>query len=108
VNPTRSTTQILHDFGAAYLELFRVVANPHVQAAQFQAGDTPTPRLDTTERSSGMVNDPTATIAYDGRRLALRAAVVAAERELQAADKTMSAAIRHLQDALNRSQGGAA
>lgn len=55
------------------------------QDDQWDAPPYATSRDDTTERGSGgsPVN-PTASIALDGRRLRLRAAVVKAERELTA------------------------
>jgi len=47
---------------------------------QWEAPPVPRPSDDTAERSKGPVSDPTPQIALDGRRLALRATVLEAER----------------------------
>ena len=47
---------------------------------QWEAPPVPRPANDTSERSKGPVSDPTPQIALDGRRLALRATVLEAER----------------------------
>lgn len=56
-------------------------------ARQWQASPVPTPREDTAERSSGGAPpNPTADVALDGRRLALRERVRDAERALAGVD----------------------
>lgn len=76
------TTNLLEGFGAAWLRLYGITYDNEVQSGQWEMGSTPVPSEDTAERASGQVNDPTPTIAYDSRRLALRDAVTTAERTL--------------------------
>jgi hypothetical protein len=73
--------------------------------AQWRAGKSPVPREDTTERSRGLTNDPTPNIVVDARRLALRAAVLQAERELDHAGRAVQAAERRLHEAFEKWQG---
>lgn len=75
------------------------------EEAQWQSGRTITAADDTTERSKGMVGDPTFSTAADTRRLELRAAVVEAEIALEKAGKTLQAAERHLSDAIEKWHG---
>lgn len=96
-------TSQLEKFAAAYLAVRQLVVNS--AEAQWQAGKSPVPREDTTERSKNMTSDPTPTIMADERRLKLRVAVLEAEAALTAAEKTLSAAHRHLSDALQKWQG---
>lgn len=49
---------------------------------QWEASPIPKPREDTTQRATGGHSDPTGTIATDLRRLAVRVAVMDAERAL--------------------------
>jgi hypothetical protein len=51
-------------------------------AADAQWSSPPVPRapVDTAERSKGLTSDPVPSVALDGRRLALRARVMEAER----------------------------
>lgn len=91
---------ILEEFGATYLSLKVLLGE--ASEAQWQAGMTPTPKEDTTERSKGLTSDPTPTVAADARRLALRLAVIEAEQAMEKADRTLRAAERHLTDALER------
>lgn len=49
---------------------------------QWEASPIPKPREDTTQRASGGHGDPTQDIVLDGRRLAVRAAVIRSERIL--------------------------
>ena len=65
--------------------------------AQWQPGRTPTPREDTSERSKGMVSDPTPSITADPRRQKLRAAVLEAE----AVRATFRAALATAEEALS-------
>jgi len=90
----------LEAFAATYLRLTDLLRE--VGDAQWQAGKTPVPREDTTERSKGLTSDPTPTVAADTRRLALRLAVIEAEQALEKAGRNMQAAERHLTDALER------
>lgn len=99
--PTKSDP--LEVFAANYLALRQLVADS--SEAQWQAGKSPVPREDTTERSSGMTSDPTATITADSRRLKLRAAVLESDAALLNAEKAVRAARRHLSDALAAWQG---
>lgn len=75
--------------------------------AQWQAGRTPTPREDTTERSRNMVSDPTPSIVADGRRLELRAAVIAAQAAILEAHEILGQAGTNLQAAVDRWHGEA-
>lgn len=93
----------LESFAAAYLDVSALLTN--ASEAQWQAGKTPVPREDTTERSSGMTSDPTPTITADGRRLALRAAVVEAELSIESADRILGQARSQLTEALTKWQG---
>lgn len=91
------------DLAAAALRVIQLLNE--VGEAQWRAGRTPVPREDTTERSKGLTSDPTPNIVADQRRLALRAAVIETEQSLEAAMKTLTAAERHLTDALTKWQG---
>lgn len=91
------------EFAADVLALSALLSDAN--EAQWQAGRTPVPREDTTERSKGLTSDPTPNIVADGRRLALRAEVIAAEQALLAARDQVKAAGRHLTDALGRWHG---
>lgn len=93
----------LEAFGAGYLRLRALVSD--AAQAQWQAGQSPVPKEDTTERSKGLVNDPTVTITLDPRRLVLRASVIEAEDAIAKADQTLRAAIHHLERALVAWQG---
>ena len=96
-------TPTLETFGAAYLRLKQLLAD--VGDAQFRAGKSPVAKVDTTERSKGLTNDPTPTIVADTRRLALRAAAIEAEQALEKAGRAMQAAERHLNEAFEKWQG---
>lgn len=96
-------TNPLEKFAAAYLAVSQLVLDS--SEAQWQAGKSPVPREDTTERSKNMTSDPTPTITADTRRLKLRATVIEAQLALVDAEKTLSAAHRHLSDALKNWQG---
>jgi hypothetical protein len=93
---------VLDLFAGAYLRLWGMVENHEVQDSQWQAGRTPAAREDTSERSRGLVNDPTASIAVDTRRVNLREAVLAAEKALADADEVLRAAEATLESALAR------
>ena len=62
---------------------------PAAVERQWLAPPRPAPREDTAERSKGLRNDPTATIALDDRRLAVRQGLVNSHRSLKAAIFTM-------------------
>lgn len=96
-------TDTLEAFGATYLRLRQLVSD--VGETQWQAGRTPVPREDTTERSKGLTSDLTPATVVDGRRLALRAAVIEAEQALEKAGRIMSAAERHLEKAVEAHHG---
>lgn len=100
---TTPTTFDVKDFAADVLALSALVSD--AQEAQWQAGKTPVPREDTTERSRGLVSDPTPSTVADGRRLALRAAVIDAEQALQVAQAKVRSAGRNLTEALTRWHG---
>lgn len=96
-----TTAETLESMGASWLTLYRDTYNDEVQDFQWMPGMTPVPRFDTTERSSGLTNDPTATTAMDARRIALREAVIQAERALQSAIVAMEKAGATLKAALH-------
>ncbi|RDV46665.1 hypothetical protein DOE76_01060 [Leifsonia sp. ku-ls] len=93
-----SPLDTLERFGAANLRVRQLLADS--REAQWRAGKTPVPKEDTTERSKGLVSDPTANIVLDTRRVALREAALAAERALADADRAMRFAEARLADAL--------
>lgn len=84
---TDTSLDSLEKFGAADLRVRQLLADS--REAQWRAGKSPVPKDDTTERSKGLVNDPTANIVLDPRRVALRAAAVEAEGALVLADRAM-------------------
>lgn len=91
---TDTSLDTLEKFGAADLRVRQLLADS--REAQWRAGRSPVPKADTTERSRGLVNDPTANIVLDPRRVALRAAVVEAEAALAYADRAMRFAAARL------------
>lgn len=93
----------LEAFVASVLRLRLLMAD--ADPAQWQAGQSPVPREDTTERSKGMTSDPTPTITGDARRLKLRIAVIEAEAAVEKAQKVVTAAEAHLTKALTEWQG---
>lgn len=93
-----SPLDTLERFGAANLRVRQLLADS--REAQWRAGKTPVPKEDTTERSKGLVNDPTANIVLDTRRVALREAALAAERALADADRAVRFAEARLAAAL--------
>jgi hypothetical protein len=93
----------LETFAATYLRLQALLAE--AQEPQWQAGMTPQPVEDTTERSKNMTSDPTPTIVGDTRRLKLRVSVLEAVDALEKAGRNMQAAEAHLTKALNNWQG---
>lgn len=100
---TTSPPDTIAAFAATVLRTRQLLAD--VGDAQWRAGKSPVPREDTTERSRGLTNDPTPNIVVDTRRLALRAAVIEAEKALDTAGRTVQAAERHLTLALEKWQG---
>lgn len=96
----RSTLDVLQDTAAAFLRLTQALGE--AEAVQWDpAARRPQARDDTTERSKGGHGDPTADVALDERRLALRDAVEEARLRLQIAATGVSAADRHLREALD-------
>lgn len=95
---TDTTSEVLEKFGAAYLRLSQSLAD--VGDSQWYPGRTPVARVDTTERSRGLVRDPVPATVFDQRRQALRAAAIEAERAQDLALKTMRAAEARLSAAL--------
>lgn len=91
------TLSVLEAFTATNLRVRQLVADS--REAQWKAGKSPVPKEDTTERSKGLTNDPTATTTFDPRRVALRTAVIDAERALRYADAAMRHAIAVLEAA---------
>ncbi|MFS6529142.1 hypothetical protein V8Z69_18345 [Microbacterium aurugineum] len=95
---TPTTADTLEAFGATYLRLHQALDN--ASESQWQAGYTPRARDDgdaATIRSNGTTSDPTVGIFLDGRRLALREAVIEAERAQELALHTMQTAIAKLE-----------
>lgn len=91
------------DFAADVLALSALLSD--ASEAQWQAGKTPVPREDTTERSRGLVSDPTPSTVVDGRRLALRAAVIEAETALLESQRATRKAGRNLTVAITKWHG---
>lgn len=79
------TVRLLDAVGEAQWEAARAIALPDD---------------DTTERAKGGHGDPVPSIVTDERRLRLRAAVIAAEREVAAAVERLPAVRRNLIDAV--------
>lgn len=75
------------------------------QDAQWQSAPYPTSREESGIRGKGTTNDPTSAIALDGRRLRLRAAVVAAERELAMLQHGTAKIASRLEGAINAWHG---
>lgn len=100
---TQPTTDTIKAFAADYLRLQQLLND--LDGAQWQAGRSPVPREDTTERSKGLTSDPTSNTVADERRLQLRAAVIEAERALASAAERLRAAERHVHDAFKKWQG---
>lgn len=74
--------------------------------AQWQKSPAPAlPDIDTTERAKGEHGDTVPTIVADGKRLALRASVVASERELCAALDSLRAQRERLSRTFDRWEG---
>lgn len=96
-------TSTLDTFLATALRLKQLRAE--VQTPQWQAGMSPQPVEDTTERSKNMTSDPTPTIVADTRRLKLRATAIEVDAALEKAGKIMQAAEAHLTKALDEWQG---
>lgn len=94
--------QALEAVTAGYLRLSRLLSD--VGDAQWRAGRTPVPREDTGIRATGLVNDPTPNITFDTRRIALRGAVIAAQKAQALALKTMLVAERKLHEALEKAE----
>ena len=95
---------VLDRFAGAYLRLYREINGEGLAEAQWRAGRTPVPKEDTSERSQGMTNDPVPTATTDVRRVNLRNAVIAGEKALHDAERTLAIAARRLEIALSRSQ----
>lgn len=103
---TTATKSLLEGITASHLRLLALVRSSDIQDAQWQVGaPTPLPAEDTNIRGKGMVSDSTANVAYDGRRLRLRAAVIEAESAMILASQAMSRAEDRLRKALDRHQG---
>jgi hypothetical protein len=90
-------TSPLEPAAAALLRVEALLGEAH--EAQWQAGHSPVPLIDTTERSKGMTSDPVTHAMLDDRRIKLRAAVLEAEaaqadfmRVLGVAEQRLSAA----------------
>ena len=56
---------------------------PAAMDAQWSPSRVPSPRDDTEERSKGLASDPTAEIALDGRRLAVRDTVIRSQNAIR-------------------------
>lgn len=113
VNPYRADAQgdpdlqaMTRALAAEALEILLLL--DAVSEAEWRRSQAPVlPEEDTAERGKGKVSDPTGDTVIDGRRLALRAAVIAAEREVLSATQSLSASRRHLLEAAERWQGWA-
>lgn len=99
-----SPLDTLEAFGAANLRVRQLLADS--REAQWRPGKSPVPKEDTTERSKGLVNDPTATSVLDPRRVALRGATLEAERALSLAAHTLRVAEARLAAALAQAGQG--
>lgn len=103
VSPADDTSlAVLEKLGAAYLRVHATLGD--TEQAQWQASRHPVDPEETGIRSIGLYNDPTYQTTVDTGRLALRAAVIEAERALALAAQTMKAAESHLSAALSRGQ----
>ncbi|WAA67784.1 DUF7169 domain-containing protein [Microbacterium oxydans] len=96
---------VLELFGAAYLRLRALVEGGDIAEAQWRPGYSPSPKEDTTERSSGRVSDPVWFALTDPRRQALRRAVNHAEHALRLAEHTLRVAEAKLGAAVRASSG---
>lgn len=94
----------LERFGAANLRVRQLLADS--RESQWRPGRSPVAKEDTTERSKGLVNDPTATTTFDPRRVALRGATLEAERALSLAARTLRVAEARLAAALAQASQG--
>lgn len=94
---------LIEGIGLAYADIEALL--DEAEDAQWQASPYPTSREDSGIRGKGSVSDPTSTIALDGRRLRLRAAVQQAEAELAATLKNLHKSHDRLETALDRWQG---
>ncbi|UJQ86833.1 hypothetical protein PQE16_gp43 [Arthrobacter phage Reedo] len=72
---------------------------------QWERSHVPTPREDTSQRASGGHGDPTGDITLDPRRLALREAVVAAERTIEESTRALRKAQNAVLEATARWNG---
>lgn len=90
----------LTEFGREYLTTVQLLAE--AQAVQWDAAPVPRPSGDTSERAKGgPPNDPTAAVALDERRLAVRDAVDQGAFALAASTAALRAARERLAGALN-------
>lgn len=85
-------------------EILRTLAGP-AGPAQYERAPIPSLVDDTTERAKGGHGDPTPGIVVDTRRLALRAAIIAAEREIASAVDALAKARADVDAAFARWEG---
>ncbi|WNN93693.1 hypothetical protein SEA_CALLINALLBARBZ_43 [Arthrobacter phage CallinAllBarbz] len=75
------------------------------EAVQWEKSPIPSPREDTSSRSSGGYSNPTADITLDPRRLAVRESVKLAEEVAATAARELTSRARSVLDAVDRWQG---
>lgn len=91
-------TQLLREGAETFLRLVRTLGQ--AEAIQWDAAPVPRPQGD-ARRAIGGHGDPTADTALDGRRLAVRDAI----RQARRAIRDLLAALRYLEQALDRYYG---
>ncbi|WP_120340033.1 DUF7169 domain-containing protein [Cryobacterium soli] len=103
---TPTTAAALEAHGAALVDLAKTLSTASAQ--QWEPPARVNPRnLDGESRPSGRISDPTANIALDERRLALRASIYGAESALAVAADTLASATSALRAALDAHTNGA-
>ncbi|WP_432612527.1 DUF7169 domain-containing protein [Microcella alkalica] len=86
----------------AQLRVRQVLIDVDATEAEWRLGRTPVLKEDTTERSKGLVSDPTPHIVMDTRRRHVHDAAVKARRAMAHADRTLHVATKRLEAALAR------
>ncbi|QXO14579.1 hypothetical protein SEA_KAYLISSA_45 [Arthrobacter phage Kaylissa] len=97
------TLATAHTAARDALRLAQAIAT--AQEIQWEASPVPKPREDTSQRASGGHGDPTGDIVLDSRRLAVREAVVAAEKALDRAAAELRRARVNVESAVARWNG---
>ena len=97
------TNDLLEAIALAYADIEALLDES--EDAQWQQAPYASSRDEARIRGKGTVTDPTSSIALDGRRLRLRAAVVQAERELAETLKRLHQTHDRLEKSLDRWAG---